>query len=89
MVKYTVFAPAQLRSLVGGMVDEAAAYHNNLVGFIKSRSTFLMLEANVMLTVNVIGRAVFNTPFRGHDTQEFVASFWEAMGCVSAGVTNP
>ncbi|EDN07453.1 predicted protein [Histoplasma mississippiense (nom. inval.)] len=69
------FAPAYIRTLADGMLDEVLIYHDNLAKFAKSQECFAMAPLSIDLTFNVIGRAVFNSPFHSEDGRKLVRNF--------------
>ncbi|OAX83193.1 hypothetical protein ACJ72_02448 [Emergomyces africanus] len=82
------FAPAYIRTLTDGMVDEVLIYHDNLCQLAKSKESFSMSALNVDLTFNVIGRAVFNSPFHGEEGRELVNNFKNGLDYAFDGLLN-
>ncbi|PGH33666.1 hypothetical protein GX50_03493 [[Emmonsia] crescens] len=69
------FAPAYIRTMTDGMLDEVLLYHDNLSQLAKSKESFSMSSLGVDMTFNVIGRAVFNSPFHSKEGKELVKNF--------------
>ncbi|EQL38322.1 hypothetical protein BDFG_00679 [Blastomyces dermatitidis ATCC 26199] len=69
------FAPAYLRSMAGGILDEVLIYHDNLCQLAKSEQPFSMASVAIELTFNVIGRAVFNSPFHNEEGRRLMRNF--------------
>ncbi|OJD13923.1 hypothetical protein AJ78_05686 [Emergomyces pasteurianus Ep9510] len=82
------FAPAYIRTLTDGMVDEVLIYHDNLSQLAKSKKPFSMSAVNVDMTFNVIGRAVFDSPFRSEEGRELVKNFKNGLDYAFDGLLN-
>ncbi|KAL1961372.1 hypothetical protein VTO42DRAFT_100 [Malbranchea cinnamomea] len=83
------FAPAQLRSMVDGMLEEVIIYYDRLVELAQSGEEFSMDEATIALTLNVIGRAVFNTSFRTSEGKELIAEYRGLVNELIEASRNP
>ncbi|EEH42401.2 uncharacterized protein PADG_07221 [Paracoccidioides brasiliensis Pb18] len=79
------FSPAYVRTLTDGMVDEVLLYYNKLAKFARSREVFSMSNINVDLTINVIGRVVFDSPFHSKEGHDFVSTFRAGLDYVFEG----
>ncbi|PGG97383.1 hypothetical protein GX51_07353 [Blastomyces parvus] len=82
------FAPAYIRTLADGMLDEVLVYHDNLCQRAKSEQPFSMSAVAVELTSNVIGRAVFNSPFRSEEGRKFMRNFKSGLDHAFEGALN-
>ncbi|KLJ05508.1 hypothetical protein EMPG_11008 [Blastomyces silverae] len=69
------FAPAYIRTMVDGFLDEVLIYHDNLCQLAKSEQPFSMASVAIELTFNVIGRAVFNSPFHNEEGRRLMKNF--------------
>ncbi|KAK2748635.1 hypothetical protein FQN55_004188 [Onygenales sp. PD_40] len=73
------FSPAYIRSMADGMVDEVLLMHNRLTQMAKSGETFSATELNINMTFNVIGRAIFNSPFHNEEGESTTAIFRKGL----------
>ncbi|OJD12477.1 hypothetical protein AJ78_06931 [Emergomyces pasteurianus Ep9510] len=69
------FAPAYIRTMADGILDEVLIYHDNLCQLAKSKQPFSMSSVTIELTFNVIGRAVFKNPFHNEKGRKFMKNF--------------